>query len=298
MIDFATIRASNPIADFCQSRGMELRRNGPEGQFVCLCPLHAEKTPSFTIYPDGHYFCFGCGGRGDVIDLMAKLEDMDITEAAKKLASDYVCDSQPLIPPKVVTPKEPYILTKADMKRMASAAHRLAGDLTLIKTFAASRPEWTEEAIRGAALDGDLGYEENCEHKELSGPAILFGYAHGLKARWLTADRNGKRIFRWLCGGAQGECWRQSLLGNWHQAVYITEGETDALTLLSCEVEDEDSLVVALAGAEMMPNPRPFTGRDITIIPDPDKAGEMSVAKLTALLEPVATSIKTFSLKR
>jgi hypothetical protein len=297
-IDFDAIRTANPIADFCQSRGMELRRDGPDGQFKCLCPFHVERTPSFTIYPDGHYYCYGCGGHGDVIDLMAKLEDMDITEAAKKLESGYVCDFQPVIPPEAVTPKEPYILTKADIKRMAGAAHRLAGDPDLIKTLAASRPEWTEEAIRGAAFDGDLGYEDNCDYQGVSGPAILFGYTHGIKARWLAADREGRRVFRWICGGAHGQCWRQSLLGNWHKTVYITEGESDALTLLSYGIEEEgDSLVMALAGAQMMPKPEAFKGRNIVIVPDPDQSGELAAEKLAELLQPMARSIKTVSTK-
>ena len=33
-----------------------------------LCPFHAEKTPSFTIFPDGGFRCFGCGAQGSIID--------------------------------------------------------------------------------------------------------------------------------------------------------------------------------------------------------------------------------------
>lgn len=29
-----------------------------------LCPVHNERTPSFTIYPDGKFHCFGCGAHG------------------------------------------------------------------------------------------------------------------------------------------------------------------------------------------------------------------------------------------
>ena len=286
-LDFDSIRTAHPLADFCQARGMELRRNGPDGQYVCLCPLHSEKSPSFTIYPDGHYYCFGCGGRGDVIDLAAKLEGMDLTEAAKKLKSGDVCDVRPVVPLAPVTPKSPYILTKDDRNRMAAAAHRLAGNPALIKSLAASRPAWTEEAIRGAALDGDLG----CEDRKM-----LFGYTHGIKARWKNAQ--GGRVIVWLCGAAHGQCWRQSLLGNWHETIYITEGETDALSVLSTGVEEAgERLVVALSCAGTMPQPQPFVGRDIVIIPDPDPAGEKSEARLRHLLNPFARSISTFHLE-
>jgi DNA primase len=30
-------------------------------------PFHSEKTPSFYVYEDGHYHCFGSGAHGDAI---------------------------------------------------------------------------------------------------------------------------------------------------------------------------------------------------------------------------------------
>ena len=35
------------------------------------CPFHQERTPSCVIYPDGHYYCFGCGSHGsNAIDFL------------------------------------------------------------------------------------------------------------------------------------------------------------------------------------------------------------------------------------
>lgn len=28
------------------------------------CPFHSERTPSFTLYEDNHYHCFGCNKHG------------------------------------------------------------------------------------------------------------------------------------------------------------------------------------------------------------------------------------------
>lgn len=28
------------------------------------CPFHHERTPSFTLFPDNHFHCFGCGVHG------------------------------------------------------------------------------------------------------------------------------------------------------------------------------------------------------------------------------------------
>lgn len=37
-----------------------------------LCPFHQEDTPSFFIYPDNSYHCFGCGIHGNAIDFLMK----------------------------------------------------------------------------------------------------------------------------------------------------------------------------------------------------------------------------------
>lgn len=47
-----------------------------------------DRHPSLYI-SDDHYHCFACGEHGDVIDLTAKLFDLRLYDAARKLASDF-----------------------------------------------------------------------------------------------------------------------------------------------------------------------------------------------------------------
>ena len=95
------------------------------------------------------------------------------------------------------SPRSSFQLSRQDLGRMATAAHRLASCPALIAQFVEARPEWTRDAIRQTALDGDLDFE---------GGKMLFGYRYAIKGR------NGERVIRWLCRNAGGECWRQSLL--------------------------------------------------------------------------------------
>jgi DNA primase len=53
-----------------------------------LCPFHAEKTPSFVVFPDTQtWHCFGaCGIGGDVFRFIMQAEGMDFSEALRELA--------------------------------------------------------------------------------------------------------------------------------------------------------------------------------------------------------------------
>lgn len=57
-----------------------------KGVRVIRCPLHNDRSPSFYIYSDGHFKCFGCGAHGDVLDLVAMLRHVSQRDAIVMLA--------------------------------------------------------------------------------------------------------------------------------------------------------------------------------------------------------------------
>ena len=64
---------------------VSLRRAG--GNFLGLCPFHAEKTPSFNVNPAREIFhCFGCGAGGNAFSFIMKIEGVSFPEAVKLLA--------------------------------------------------------------------------------------------------------------------------------------------------------------------------------------------------------------------
>ena len=81
------------IADIVQIIGesVELKRAG--SRYTGLCPFHAEKTPSFSVNPQGQFFhCFGCGESGDVFSFVMKYHRLSFPEALKELAKRYQID--------------------------------------------------------------------------------------------------------------------------------------------------------------------------------------------------------------
>ena len=77
----------NPLLEYCEARGWDIKRDGAANRYKCLCPFHAEKTASFTIYAEENRFhCFGCGADGTVIDLYAHRRGISIAEAMRELS--------------------------------------------------------------------------------------------------------------------------------------------------------------------------------------------------------------------
>lgn len=65
-----------------------LKRSGK--RYLGLCPLHKEKTPSFSVDPaQGLFYCFGCGAGGDAIKLHMLLHGDDFPAAIEALAMRY-----------------------------------------------------------------------------------------------------------------------------------------------------------------------------------------------------------------
>ena len=86
-ISAADIEALRERADLAAVIGdyTALKRSGT--RLSGLCPLHEERTPSFTVDPGrGLWHCFGCGEGGDVYAFLQKIEALSVPEAVERLA--------------------------------------------------------------------------------------------------------------------------------------------------------------------------------------------------------------------
>ena len=104
MTMYETIKAAVPMRQAAEHYGLKTSRNG-----MACCPFHHDRHPSMKLNED-YFFCFGCGAKGDVIDLVARLFDLSGYEAAQRLAADFGIISEPGQPVGAsCKPKRPYI---------------------------------------------------------------------------------------------------------------------------------------------------------------------------------------------
>lgn len=76
-------RIEDVVGDF-----VTLKRKG--ASLMACCPLHGERTPSFSVSPTrGIFKCFGCGKGGDAIAFLKEKEGMDYPAALRHIAKKY-----------------------------------------------------------------------------------------------------------------------------------------------------------------------------------------------------------------
>ena len=79
------LRARIPLAAVV-GRRVRLAKSGRN--FKGCCPFHNEKTPSFYVYDDGRFHCFGCGVNGDAIGFVMQSQGASFIEAVRSLAAE------------------------------------------------------------------------------------------------------------------------------------------------------------------------------------------------------------------
>lgn len=162
------IRAREPLSALFERFGHRLRKAGRVRE--CLCPFHAEKTPSCTVDDaKGMFFCHGCSTGGDVIDAVMRLQGCSFPDAVTFLggARDLSEFDRKRLEKQRQT-REAEVL--ADRQRTSLSVERLLGECT---AFARSHAEAYLSA-RGlapsAAQARDLRFHAGLDYRGFTSP--------------------------------------------------------------------------------------------------------------------------------
>ncbi len=79
------LKRSIDLVELFGGYGIEVKKRG--AQHECRCPFHeGDETPSLKITPEkGLWNCFGCEAGGSAVDLVMRMENVDVAGARKKL---------------------------------------------------------------------------------------------------------------------------------------------------------------------------------------------------------------------
>jgi len=67
-----------------ESEGINLTK----GACCCPFPFHNDTDPSFRVFQDNHFKCFGCGEYGDALDYVCKRHGLSVKDGLKYLGID------------------------------------------------------------------------------------------------------------------------------------------------------------------------------------------------------------------
>ena len=71
-----------PLLDYLQAQDWQPVRPLSGGRWIGLCPLHADRKPSFLVDPGKSlFYCYGCGRGGDVIRFAEIYHDVKFPQA-------------------------------------------------------------------------------------------------------------------------------------------------------------------------------------------------------------------------
>lgn len=236
-------------------------------------PFRDDSNPSFSISQQGRKWKdFSSDEGGDVLDFYQKATGCTLPEAIAALASG--ASNQQVLPPE--PPKEK-VLAVTDVQRgfeqqamggiiPAMMEGSVMFKFMELKSIHQSVVEslWKEGSIGG--IDGK--------------PA--FCYEYGIKIRH---EAETSRSTRWLCGGHNHYPWRYRFLGSPHiRSVWILEGESDSMRLMSLVPQGLRRLIVAAPGVSWSPTPDMLhyigSHRTVTIWFDADEPGIKKAVEL------------------
>jgi 5S rRNA maturation endonuclease (ribonuclease M5) len=236
-------------------------------------PFRDDSNPSFSISRQGRFWKdFSSDESGDVLDFYQKATGCTLPEAIAALASG--ASNQQVLPPE--PPKE-RVLAVTDVQRgfeqqaienfeIDTARPNVLTSFLIVKGISA-------KIAASLFREGSLGM--------IDGKPVFF-YEYGLKIRH---DFDSSRSTRWLCGGHNHYPWRYRFLGSPHiRSVWILEGESDSMRLMSLVPQGLRRLIIAAPGVSWSPTPDMLhyigSHRTVTIWFDADEPGIKKAVEL------------------
>lgn len=120
-------------------------------EYFGSCPLHVDKTPSFSVTPEKNkYYCFSCGRGGGIISYLRHYEHLCMDEAVKKAAKLGDVDLSQMCQSETVSLIKRFQKLKQKEQKYE---HPVLDYADYEKYTKATIEEWLDEGIRQEEID-------------------------------------------------------------------------------------------------------------------------------------------------
>jgi hypothetical protein len=259
------------------SSKVALKRAGRE--WKGLCPFHNENTPSFTVFDDGHYHCYGCGAHGTSFDFIMKAEGVDFREACRRLEAEAGIATTPM--------------------RKANGMHK--GDAHKDDVW---KPMVPPPSDAPRPTDQQLACDMLHEYRDAGDRLLLYVRRHeangGRRKQFVPltyGTLNGKTGWHDKAPAAPRPLYRLNALSHApaDAQVLLCEGEKAAEAAQRILLDYVAMTWLGGANAAERADLTPLTGRAVILWPDADEAGRQAMARIAARL-PHAKVVDTADL--
>ena len=265
------LRSCERLSNLVSRCGVKLVRRRRE--FVGLCPFHRERTPSFSVVDEKHFFhCFGCGAHGDEFGFVMRVYNLDFAAAVAKVA-DGLGGEMPFTDRAPLPGKQPNYSEREERTRC------IAWRLWTAARDPRGTPVERYLHIRGLELPPApvLRFASCCWNREtgLELPAMVArvdgadGKFTAVHRTWLLPDGSGKAAVRepkWSLGPTKGAAVRLAPLG---PVLAVAEGIETALTAIVAGVPAWAALSAGGIEALVLP----VGVREVIVLTDNDANG-------------------------
>ena len=246
--DFEQIKKTRDLVAVVKSYGVALKKAGAE--HVGLCPFHEETSPSFHVSgAKGVFHCFGCDAKGNVIQFVARKENLSEREAALKLCTaipGVKLASELPASPVVVLPEEGLLaavvehyheeLFGRDGRGLAYLKGRGLGDVAMLRHFKAGLVNGSLKRKLSPAQIKALGALFNEKGNERFYLRVVVpildetGHVAGLYGRSI---QEGSEVPHLYLGGEHRAVWNGAAARVYPEELIVSESLFDGMAIFA-----------------------------------------------------------------
>lgn len=149
--DRDVLKQINENVNLLEYVGNSLEFTKKSKDYWAHCPLHIDKTPSFSITPDKNtFYCFSCGKSGYIINYLIYYENLSFEKAVEKAAKLANLDLSKMCKSETVAFLKQIKANKLNTNSYCE--HRILDKREIDKFLCEPATEWIAEGIRQEVL--------------------------------------------------------------------------------------------------------------------------------------------------